>query len=116
MKNIHLFFRCFRARPACAQSSLQDLTGPASCDVTMSHTCMDFRGARSGCHSNVTEIKAVIFLTFPFIFARFGRFGGFARFGRFGGFVSVVSLVSVVSFRPFRFVVSGFSTCRTSQV
>ena len=25
--------------------------------------------------------------------------------------VSVVSLVSVVSFRPFRFVVSGFSTC-----
>ena len=26
--------------------------------------------------------------------------------------VSLVSLVSVVSFRPFRFVVSGFSTCR----
>ena len=63
------------------------------------------------------------FLTFPFISARFGRFGGFGRFGRFGGFggfggfgrfggfVSVVSLVSVVSFRPFRFVVSGFSTC-----
>ena len=35
----------------------------------------------------------------------------FARCGRFGGFVSLVSLVSVVSFRPFRFVVSGFSTC-----
>ena len=83
---------------------------------------MDFRGARSGCHSNVTEIKAVIFLTFPFIFARFGRFGGFGRFGRFGGFgrfgrfVSVVPLVSVVSFRPFRFVVSGFSTCRFQGV
>ena len=45
------------------------------------------------------------FLTFPFISARFGRFGGFVSV------VSVVSLVSVVSFRPFRFVVSGFSTC-----
>ena len=39
----------------------------------------------SGVLGNVTEIKAVIFLTFPFIFARFGRFGGFGRFGRFGG-------------------------------
>ena len=29
--------------------------------------------------------------------------------------VSVVSLVSVVSFRPFRFVVSGFSTCPATQ-
>ena len=36
----------------------------------------------------------------------------FARFGGFGGFVSLVSLVSVISFRWFRFVVSGFSTCR----
>ena len=42
-------------------------------------------GASSGCDSNVTEIKAVL--------------------------VSVVSIVSVVSFWPFRFVVSGFSTC-----
>ena len=46
-----------------------------------------------------------------FSFGRFARFGRFACFGRFGGFVSLVSLVSVVSFRPFRFVVSGFSTC-----
>ena len=33
------------------------------------------------------------------------NFARFGRFGRFGGFVSLVS------FRPFRFVVSGFSTC-----
>ena len=33
-------------------------------------------------------------------------------FARFGGFSGFVSLVSVVSFRWFRFVVSGFSTCR----
>ena len=55
------------------------------------------------------------FLTFPFISARFGRFGGFGRFGRFGRFGSFArfgGFVSAVSFRPFRFVVSGFSTCR----
>ena len=28
----------------------------------------------------------------------------------------MVSLVSVVSFRPFRFVVSGFSTCQNEEV
>ena len=73
--------------------------GPARiCDVTMSHTSIYIVGAR----------KRPCFLTFSFIFARFGRF---ACFGGFGGFVSLVSLVSVVSFRPFRFVVSGFSTC-----
>ena len=102
----------FRNVPACSgmfhvpcswfyrRPIIKNFTGPARiCDVTMSRTCMDFRGAR--------EIKAVIFLTFSFISARFGRF---ACFGRFGGFVSVVSLVLAVSFRPFRFVVSGFST------
>ena len=53
----------------------------------------------------MTEIKAVIFkLLHSFTY-------NFARFGRFGGFVSVVSVVLVVSFRPFRFVVYGFSTC-----
>ena len=57
-------------------------------------------GENLWCH-DVTQYKSY-FLTFSFIFARFGRFGGF---------VSLVSLVSVVSFRPFRFVVSGFSTC-----
>ena len=99
-------------------------------------THVDFRGARSGCHGNVTEIKVVIFQLFHYLliillvsavsvvsvvsfrsfrwfrwfrFGRFAGFGGFACFGRFGGFVS---LVSVVSFRPFRFVVSGFSACR----
>ena len=58
----------------------------------------------------VSVVSAVSFRWFrPF------RFGGFARFGGFGCFVSVVSVVSVVSavsFRWFRFVVSGFSTCR----
>ena len=84
---------------------------------------MDLRGARSGYHGNVTEIKALFHLL-TCNFASFGRFACFGRFGRFGRFVSVVSLVSVVSFvsvvsvvsfrwfRPFHFVVSGFSTCR----
>ena len=52
--------------------------------------------------------KRPYFLTFSFIFARFGRS---ARFGGFVSVVSLVSVVSVISFRPFRFVVSGFSTC-----
>ena len=73
---------------------------PRNCDVTMSHTLI------SGVRDNVTEIKAVIFYLFHFFTYHFARFGRFARF------VSLVSLVSVVSFRPFRFVVSGFSTCR----
>ena len=50
----------------------------------------------------------MVFLVLAFLF-RFARFG---RFGCFGGFVSVVSAVSLVSFRWFRFVGSGFSTCR----
>ena len=53
----------------------------------------------SRCHTRGSIVGArqrPYFLTFSFIFARFGRFGGF---------------VSVVSFRPFRFVVSGVSTC-----
>jgi len=37
-------------------------------------------GARSGCHSDVLEIKAVYF-------TRFGRFAHFGRFASFGGFV-----------------------------
>ena len=65
----------------------------------------------SQCHTRESIVgarKRPYFLTFSFIFARFGRFGCFACFSHFGGFVS---LVSVVSFRPFHFVVSGFSTC-----
>ena len=68
----------------------------------------------SRCHTRIyswCEIKAVFFLTFSFIFARFGRFACFGRFGGFVSVVSVVSLVPVVSFRPFRFVVLGFITC-----
>ena len=64
-------------------------------------THLDFRSARSGCHGNVTGIKAVTFFNF-FIYLLIIFL------------VSVASLfwiVSVVSFRPFRFVVSGFSTC-----
>ena len=48
---------------------------------------MDFRGARSGCHGNVTEIKAVIFYLFHLFTYNF------AWFGRFGGFVSLVLIV-----------------------
>ena len=106
MKNIHLFLDVFVLVVLCSII----FTGPARiCDVTMSHTCIGFQGCEIRLPSNVTEIKAVIFLTFSFIFARFGRF---ACFGRFDGFVSVVSIVSVVSFRPFRFVVTGVSTCQ----
>ena len=66
---------------------------------------------RSGCHGKVTEIKAVIFSLLHLFTYNFPRFGRFACFGRFVSAVSLVSVVSVVSFRPFRFVVSGFSTC-----
>ena len=51
----------------------------------------------------------MVFLVLAILFC-FARFG---RFGCFGGFVSVISLVS---FRWFRFVVSGFSTCRFESV
>ena len=74
----------------------------------------------SRCHTRGSIVDIVgarsHFLTFSFIFARFARFGRFACFGGFGGFVSLVSLVSVVSFRPFRFVVSGFCTCRAEVI
>ena len=98
-------------------------TGPARiCDVTMSHTWI------SGCHGNVTEIMAVIFNLFIYLLIillvsvvslvsfrsfRWFRLGRFGRFACFGGFVS---LVSVVSFRPFRFVVSGFSICQFMHI
>ena len=82
-------------------------TGPARiCDVTMSHTWI-----YSWC-----KIK-VVFFNFFIYFCTFRSFRWF-RFGRFacfGGFFSLISLVSVVSFRPFRFVVSGFRTCRNRR-
>ena len=49
-------------------------------------------GTRSGCHSNMPEIKAVLFFNF-FIY------------------LLTFLFVSVVSFRSFHFVVLGFSTC-----
>ena len=51
-------------------------------------------GARSGCDSNVTNIKAFFFSFFVYLLT--------------------ILLVSVVSFRWFCFVVSGFSTCLRS--
>ena len=70
----------------------------------------------SWCVVVVGARKRSYFVTFTFIFARFGRFACFGNFGGFVSFVSVVSVVSVVSFRPFRFVVSGFSTCQCSPL
>ena len=52
-------------------------------------------GARSGCHSNVTEINA---------------------FFNFFIYFLTISVISLVSFRSFRFVVSGFSTCFSEKV
>ena len=66
----------------------------------------------SRCHTRGSIVgarKSPYFLTFSFSFARFGRFSGFVSAVLL---VLVVSVVSVVSFRPFRFVVSGFSTCQ----
>ena len=70
-------------------------------------------GTRSGCHSNVPEIKAgFFFVTFSFIYLFIYLFiillvsvVSVVAVVSFGGFVSVVS------FRSFRFVVSGFSRC-----
>ena len=83
---------------SCSCSSFfQFFTGPA-------RICDDL-SARSGCHSNVTEIEAC-FLTFSFVYLLFRSFRVFrwfcfGRFGCFGRFVSVVLLVSLVSFRSF---------------
>ena len=60
-------------------------------DVTREAKEQDL-GTRSGCHSNVPELKAVLFFNF-FVFIRFGRFA------------CLVSVVSVVSFVTFTDVV-----------
>ena len=62
---------------------------------------MDFRGARSGCHRHVTEIKAVVFNFFIYLLIILPAL--------------VVLLVSVVSFPLFRFVVLGFSTYHENE-
>ena len=59
-------------------------------------------GTRSGCHSNVLEIKAFFKTFFIYLLTIL--------------LVSVVWLVPVVSFRWFRFVVSGFSTCLSIDI
>ena len=51
------FSRCFRARRAL----LNHLDRPGKNLWCHDVTQVDFRGARSGCHGNVTEFKAVIF-------------------------------------------------------
>ena len=66
---------------SCSSCFAQSSLQGRICDVTMSHTFNFF-------------IYLLIILLISAVSA-----------------VSVVSLVSVVSFRPFRFVVSGFSTC-----
>ena len=127
MKNIQLFLGSYSS---CLCSFI--FTGPARiCDVTMSHTWI-----YSWCKIKVVSltlifhlfllvsvVSVVSFRPFRsyrsfrlFRWFRFRRFARFGCFGRFGGFVSLVSLVSVVSFRPFRFVVSGFSTCLNKAV
>ena len=73
-------------------------------------------GARSGCHSNVTEIK-VVFFCFFFCFFVFLLFHLSAYLLAIllvsvVSLVLVVLLISVVSFRPFCLVVSNLSTCQ----
>ena len=90
MKNAHLFLDVFVV--VVDTLALTHLSGLRCNDVT--HVDL---GTRSGCHSNVPEIKAVFFFLFELFhlftcyFTRFGGFGGFGGFGSFGGFVSVVS-------------------------
>jgi len=67
-------------------------------------------GTRSGCHSNVPEIKAVFYKLFHLFTCYFTRFG---RFTRFGGFVS---LVLVDSFRSFCFVVEAESKLQVGDM
>ena len=93
MKNTHLFLDVFVV--VVDTLALIHLSGLRRNYVT--HVDL---GTRSGCHSNVPEIKAVFSFNF-FIYLLIILL------------VSVVSLVLVVSFRSFRFVVSGFSTCLT---
>ena len=61
----------------------------------------------SRCHTRGSIVGARKRPCFFNFFIYFARLGCFACFGSF---------VSVVSFRPFRFVVSGFSTCRRNNV
>ena len=88
MKNIHVILHVV-VLVVLVLILLSVLYRPARiCDVKMLHT---FICARSGCHSNATEIKAC-FLNFLI-------------------YLLTISVVLLVSFRWFRFVVSGFSAC-----
>ena len=86
MKNTHLFLDVVHTLVLIHLSKCHDVTHVAK---------EQDLGTRSGCHSNVPEIKAVLLFNFFYLFI----FICFGRFACFGGFVSVVSLVSVVSFR-----------------
>ena len=64
----------------------------------------------------VLVVPVVSFRLFRlFWWFRFGCSGGFGGFVLAVPVVSVVPVVPVVSFRPFRFGVSGFSTCLIKQ-
>ena len=95
MKNTHLFLDVFVV--VVDNLALIHLSGLRCNDVT--HVGL---GTRSGCHSNVPEIKAVFsFLTFSFIYLIFNSFRSFRsfrwfRFARFGGFGGFVSLFRVL--------------------
>ena len=97
---LEYYFSCF------SQNTIQNMKNIRVFSMSSCSSCLCsfiFTGPASRCHTRGFLVGAryikVVFLTFSFIFACSGRLGGF------------VSVVSVVSFRPFRFVVSGFSTC-----
>ena len=98
MKSIHLFLDVFVLVVLALIHLLQ-----ARREFVMSRCHTRIVGARSGC-DNFNFFIYLLTILFVSVVS-FWRFR-FARFARF------VSLVSVVSFRPFRFVVSGFSTCQ----
>ena len=90
MKSTHLFLDVFVV--VVDTLALIHLSGLRCNDVT--HVDL---GTRSGCHSNIPEIKAVFFSLFHVFTYYLTRFG---RFARFSGFVLVVSFHS---FRWFHF-------------
>ena len=58
----------------------------------------------------------IVFVVCVFRFGRFACFGGFVSLF-LDGFVALVSMVSFARFGfAFRFVVSGFSTCRKTEL
>ena len=93
MKNTHLFLDVVHTLVLIHLSKCHDVTRVAK---------EQDLGTRSGCHSNVPEIKAVFSLTFLFIYLLFYSFRLF-RWSRFAHFCGFDGFVSVVSFRCFGF-------------